>query len=97
MAAHEVEVFDGGIMLSEDRKQVFTHWFASANGYPTDVQACQWAKGVFGGEWSVSTITQEGIYQMHWTHDCTRVDTDYWIELGVDGEWSYLLFRIRAA
>jgi len=41
----------------------------------------------------VSVITQEGTYGRHYTK-CTSMDPNFWIELGVDYKWYYLLFRI---
>ena len=89
---HEVDVIDGGTM-TDQRKQIIVDWFAQQIQLPTDTEVAQWAKGVFGGEWIANKITQEGTFQRHWTH-CTCVDTDFWIELGIDRQWYYLLFRI---
>jgi len=48
---HQVEVL-GECKMSGDRQQVFVAHFRDADAYPTDAEAAQWVKGVFGGDWA---------------------------------------------
>jgi len=88
---NEVEVI-GDCAMPQERQRVVLDWFHGLNAMPTDMEVASWAKRVWGGEWVCAKVTQDGTYGRNWVH-CTSVDPEYWIELGVDHEWYYTLFK----
>jgi len=86
----------GNCSMTNQRQQVIIDWF-SRQDHTNDIgtlEAAEWLKGVFGGEWVVNKTTQDGTQGRHWTYS-TLVDPDYWIEIAVGEEWYYLMFKIK--
>jgi hypothetical protein len=89
---NHVILLQGGTM-TEARQQVFMDWFTQIKAEPSCVDAALWAKAVFGGEWVCHMITQDVPLGQSKTF-YSFCDTDYWIELGFNSEWNFLLFQV---
>jgi hypothetical protein len=86
----------GESTMPEERQQVIADWFAQQDHDEEGVgvlEVANWLKGVFGGEWVVSKMTQQGTVNKHWIY-CTSVN-ESWIELSISDDWFYTLFRIK--
>jgi len=88
---HQVDVWDSATMHPQRIKEL-TDWFATQKQIPSCMDATQWTSRNFEGDWVCLKVSQEETFQKHWLH-ATSVNTDFWIELGIDNQWSFILFQ----
>ena len=91
-SSNKVKVLQSGTM-TEERTRVIADWFRNKRAEPSCIDAAVRLKAVFGGEWCAHMLTQDVPPDRSSTY-YSYTDYDYWIELGYNSEWNFLLFRV---
>ena len=89
---NKVRILQSGTM-TEERTKVIADWFSNKRAEPSCIDAAVWCKAVFGGEWCAHMLTQDVPSDRSSTY-YSFTDYDYWIELGYNSEWNFLLFKV---